>query len=119
MKNVLFICSRNRLRSPTAETVFAARADLTVTSAGTATDAACTVDSELIEWADEIFVMEQHHKATLANRFGQSLTGRRLVVLGIPDRFTFMDPKLIRMLIKKLTPLLGPMSEHDDTHASR
>ena len=104
---MLFVCSRNRLRSPTAEAVFSARPDLDVRSAGTAPDAELPVDAELIEWADEIYVMEQHHKARLTALFGPTLKGKRLVVLGIPDRFRLMDAALIVLLEKKLNPFLG------------
>ncbi len=40
MTRVLFICSRNRLRSPTAEAVFAAWPGVETDSAGLAPDAA-------------------------------------------------------------------------------
>jgi predicted protein tyrosine phosphatase len=39
MKRVLFICSQNELRSPTAERVFSGRRDLEVASAGLNHDA--------------------------------------------------------------------------------
>lgn len=106
MRNLLFICSRNRLRGPTAETVFSGRPGLDVRSAGTAPDAECPVDAELIEWAEAIYVMEQHQKNKLVTRFGRALRDKRLTVLRIPDRFEYMDPELVRILEKKLQPLL-------------
>ena len=68
-KNVLFVCSRNQLRSPTAEQVFSAREDLEVASAGL--DPACgnPVTPDLVEWADLIFVMEKRHRAKLQRQF--------------------------------------------------
>ena len=39
MKQWLFVCSRNRLRSPTAEAVFGHLPDVETASAGTADDA--------------------------------------------------------------------------------
>ena len=71
MKHVLFICTQNCLRSPTAEKVFSGRADCEVSSAGTADDAECPVSADLIEWADEIYVMEQYHRNKLTARFGK------------------------------------------------
>lgn len=50
MKRVLFVCSQNRLRSPTAEQIFAARDDIEVDSAGTNVDATQPLSRELIEW---------------------------------------------------------------------
>jgi predicted protein tyrosine phosphatase len=55
----LFICSRNRLRSPTAETVFANWPEVETDSAGLAPDAEVPLSSEQLEWADLVFVMER------------------------------------------------------------
>lgn len=98
MKNVLFVCSQNRLRSPTAEQVFSQREDIEVLSAGL--DAACgnPVTSELVEWADIIFVMEQAHRSKLSRRFRASLKSARVICLGIPDDYEFMDPELVHIL---------------------
>ena len=98
MKNVLFVCSQNRLRSPTAEQVFAEREGIEVLSAGL--DASCgnPVTTELVEWADIIFVMEQAHRNKLSKRFRTSLKSARVICLGIPDDYKFMDPELVRIL---------------------
>jgi len=57
MKNILFICSRNKLRSPTAEAVFAEYEKFNVRSAGLNHDAEVSLTPEMVEWADCIFVM--------------------------------------------------------------
>jgi predicted protein tyrosine phosphatase len=98
VKNVLFICSQNRLRSPTAEQVFAQRPDIEVASAGTNSDAETPLSSELVEWADVIFVMEKTHRTKLQQRFRASLKSKRVVCLDIPDKYGFMDPALVRLL---------------------
>jgi predicted protein tyrosine phosphatase len=98
LKNVLFICSQNRLRSPTAEQVFARRPDIEVASAGTNSDAETPLSSELVEWADVIFVMEKTHRTKLQQRFRASLKSKRVVCLDIPDKYGFMDPALVRLL---------------------
>ena len=54
MLRVLFVCSQNRLRSPTAEQVFANHAGVEGTSAGTNNDAATTLTAELVRWADSV-----------------------------------------------------------------
>ena len=102
MIKVLFVCSRNKLRSPTAEAIFSSRSDLEVLSAGTSADAENPVSADLIEWADIILVMENIHRTRINERFGSPLRGKRIVVLGIPDKFDFMDPKLIAILEKKV-----------------
>ena len=101
-EKILFVCSRNRLRSPTAEEVFSRNKAIEVASAGTNHDAEVPVTVDLIAWADVIFVMERQHRAKLQMRFGAALKAKRLVCLGIPDRFAFMDPELIRILEARL-----------------
>jgi predicted protein tyrosine phosphatase len=106
MKHVLFVCSANRLRSPTAEQLFSQRADIEVASAGTNHDAETPLDAELVAWADLIFVMEKAHRTKLQRRFGRHLKKARVVCLDIPDDYVFMDPELIRILERKVPPLL-------------
>jgi len=98
MKRYLFVCSQNRLRSPTAEQVFSARTDIEVASAGTNHDAENPLGAELIEWADVIVVMERAHRSKVQRRFRRVLGGRRMICLDIPDEYAFMDPNLVRLL---------------------
>jgi len=105
--NVLFVCSRNRMRSPTAEAIFSDLPDVAVMSAGTAPDAETVVSADMIEWADVVFVMEQVHRKRLNERFGPLLRSKRVVVLGIPDRYPYMDPELIRILRSKVAGRIG------------
>jgi len=100
---VLFVCSQNRLRSPTAEQVFSRREDLEVDSAGTNHNADNLLTAELIEWADVIFVMEKAHRSKLQRRFRTALGGRRVICLDIPDDYDFMQPELIRLLEAKVS----------------
>lgn len=106
MKRILFICGQNRWRSPTAEHVFAEYSGLECASAGLNHDADNPVTSELVEWADIIFVMEREHKAKLTSRFNAQLGSKRIVSLGIPDKYKFMDPALVELLKSKVTHLL-------------
>ncbi|WP_036288461.1 low molecular weight protein tyrosine phosphatase family protein [Methylosinus sp. PW1] len=102
MKKVLFVCSQNRLRSPTAEQVFSSRPDLEVASAGTNNDADNPLTSELVAWADVVVVMEKAHRSKVQKRFRSSLNGKRLICLDIPDEFEFMDPTLVKLLKSRL-----------------
>ncbi len=106
MKHVLFICSRNRLRSPTAEQVFASYEGIEVASAGLNNDADTPVTPELLAWADLIFVMEKTHRDKLSKRFKPYLSGKRVVCLNIPDDFEFMDPDLVSLLQTRVPPFL-------------
>ncbi len=104
---LLFICSRNRLRSPTAEAVFADYPGLEVDSAGLDRDAENPLSSEAIQWADIIFVMEQSHRRKLSQNFQTWLKQKRIVCLNIPDNYEYMDSTLVELLKKKVLPLLG------------
>lgn len=106
MLKVLFVCSQNRLRSPTAEQVFASHEGIECQSAGVHDSAAVPLDPELIEWADVIFVMESAHKAKMTRKFKRYMHGKRVRVLGIPDEYEYMAPELIELLKTKVTPLL-------------
>lgn len=107
VKHVLFICSQNRLRSPTAEQIFATRSDIEVDSAGTNHDAIDPITPELLRWADLTIVMEPTHREKLQKRFRASLNGKRVICLGIRDDYAFMDPALIQLLNTKVPALLG------------
>lgn len=59
-----------------------------------------------MEWADVIFVMEGRHKKRLQTMFGGVLAQKRIVSLGIPDEYEFMQPALIELLEQRVTPYL-------------
>ena len=97
-RNVLFVCSQNRLRSPTAEQVFSKRQDIEVASAGTNHDADTPLTHDLVAWADIIFVMEKAHRTKLQKKFKTSLKKASVICLDIPDDYEYMQPELIRLL---------------------
>lgn len=106
VQRVLFLCSRNRLRSPTAEQVFRAWSGLEVDSAGLAADAEVVLTNEQLDWAELIVVMETSHRRRLQAHHRSRLKGKRVVCLDIPDRYDFMQPELVDLLLKKAGPLL-------------
>ena len=106
MKHVLFVCSQNRLRSPTAEQVFAARDDIEVASAGLNHDAEVPLTRELVAWADLVFVMEKAHRTKLGQKVRTDLRDTRVVCLDIPDNYDYMDPELVRLLQAKVPRFL-------------
>lgn len=105
-RRVLFVCSRNRLRSPTAERVFAAYPGVETASAGLAPDADEPLSADHIEDADLIFVMEKVHRAKLTRRFGPRLKGKKLICLDIPDSYQYMQPELVVLLKARVGPHL-------------
>jgi predicted protein tyrosine phosphatase len=64
------------------------------------------VTPELVEWAEIVFVMEEAHRAKLSARFRNHLRNSRVVCLGIPDVYDFMDPNLIRLLEARVSRYL-------------
>ncbi len=103
---VLFVCSQNKWRSPTAEQIFAETPGIECTSAGLNHDAENPLTPELVAWADIIFVMERVHKEKLSTRYKEYLSHTRVVCLNIPDNYKFMDPSLVRLLKSKVTGFL-------------
>lgn len=95
MKNVLFICSRNQWRSPTAEQIWRNHPELNVRSAGTSSNARKKVSGNDVQWADIIMVMEKKHKSRLTAEFHHLLNHKIIHVLEIPDDYRYMDPELI------------------------
>lgn len=106
MQRLLFICSRNRLRSPTAEQVFSAWPGVETDSAGLSPDAEVLLSFEQIEWASLIFVMERAHLKKLKKSFGGLLKDKRVQCLDIPDDYEFMQPELVILLERKLAAFL-------------
>ncbi|MFQ6005337.1 MAG: low molecular weight protein tyrosine phosphatase family protein [Woeseia sp.] len=102
MTRILFICSENRLRSPTAETVFSEYEGVEALSAGTNAGATTPVTEELIEWADVILVMEKYHKSEIYRRFPGKLRNKKVGVLDLPDIYDYMEPVLIQLLREKV-----------------
>ncbi len=95
---LLFVCSRNRMRSLTAERIFSGVPGFEVRSAGTQPEARIVVTEGHVRWADVIFVMERSHANRLRQKVGEALDGKRVIVLNIPDDYELMQPELIDLL---------------------
>ena len=104
--NILFVCSKNQWRSPTAEAIFRNRASVAVRSAGTRKSANRTVTSRDLQWADLIFAMEGKHKQRLLADFRGEAKGKDIFVLEIPDVYRHMDLELIEQLELQVMPIL-------------
>ena len=99
---LLFICSRNKWRSLTAEKIFHGYNGYDVRSAGTEENARIKVTSGHIGWADLIFVMEKKHLKRIQTKFGKKVSHKRIICLDIPDDYEFMDDELIEILIARV-----------------
>jgi predicted protein tyrosine phosphatase len=105
---ILFVCSRNRLRSLTAERLFNGVNGHEVRSAGTEQGARIRVTAGHPGWADLVVAMEKRHVSRLRDKFADALDGCRLVCLHIHDEYAFMDPALVERLEAEMAPYLIP-----------
>ena len=115
MTNLLFICSKNQWRSPTAEHIFKKRPNLNVRSAGTSSSARKKINAKDMECADIIFVMEEHHKSRLNAEFTQLLKYKKVQVLDIPDEYQYMDEELINILNESIGAYIENTLNHIQT----
>jgi len=104
--NVLFVCSMNQWRSPTAERIYQKYALLNCRSAGTSQKARRTIGVADLRWADLIIVMEQKHLERLRADFRSEIRHHEIHVLEVEDRYQFMDPELVKELRSVLDPIL-------------
>lgn len=112
MVRALFVCSGNRLRSPTAEEFFSHWSGVETASAGTDKDAEVALEPDLLEWADIVFVMQRAHRNRVISRFGKLLRHKEVVVLNVPDNYEYMDPALVEVLMGKVAPYLRRRGGH-------
>lgn len=108
---VLFVCTANKLRSPTAEDVFKDYPGIEALSAGTDADAPVPLTPELVATVDLIIVMENHHRERIRRKFKkQRPPDNRIITLNIPDEYERGDPELVELLKSKVTHRLDKMT---------
>ncbi len=96
--NILFVCSKNKWRSRTAETIFKNSRNHAVKSAGTSPNARVKLSESHLSWADLVFVMEEKHSQIIGQKFQSNSFGDKIIVLDIPDNYKYMDEELILSL---------------------
>lgn len=104
--NVLFVCSRNQWRSPTAETIYKSNTEHVVKSAGTEPGARVRTTAKLIDWADLIFAMEKRHKQRLKENLPAETSNKEIIILDITDDHDYMDEELVEMIKTAVSPYL-------------
>jgi predicted protein tyrosine phosphatase len=108
-QRILFLCTANVDRSPTAEDLYRSDPRYEVRSAGLAPFARRPVTQDDLLWADRVFVMcerEDRHLTALKARF--PAFDRPVVDLDVEDRWHRGDPELVRRLQRSLRQHLGP-----------
>jgi len=106
LSNLLFICSKNQWRSPTAELLFKNHPVHHARSAGTSDKARIKVNQKMLDWADIFFVMERKHQQLLKKQFPFAIANKPLIVLDIEDNYQFGDEELIGILKTSLSDYL-------------
>ncbi len=107
-ERILFVCTANVDRSPTAEALYAEDERYEVRSAGVAPFARVALTRELLLWADRVFVMdegEDKHRTLVRMRFPD--VDRPIFNLEIRDLWHRGDPELVSILTRRLKPYLG------------
>ncbi len=108
--NILFVCSRNQWRSPTAERIFRRHPEINARSAGTSPRARHTLSIDDVRWADVICPMEQKHKNRIVASFSRATEGTRIVVLDIPDDYRYMEPELVQLIETAVGPIIDSVA---------
>lgn len=104
---ILFVCTANKLRSPTAEDVFKDFPGIEAVAAGTSAEAPRPLTKELVASADLIFAMEPHHRDRIRKKYKQRPADARIITLYIPDEYERGDPELVELLKEKVEPRLS------------
>ena len=106
MRKVLFVCTANLQRSPTAERLFQGwKGNWEAKSAGIMpVPQGNSLTQELIDWADLIIGMEPIHNQYIHAHFRCSPD--KIRTLNIPDRYFRDDPELVSILQRKVPQLL-------------
>lgn len=104
-RKVLFVCTGNFDRSPTAEALLKTKEGFDVRSAGTWIGAATRVSEDLVDRADIILVMEEEHREAILSMKPEA--EEKITVLQVPNRYLRGDPELIRILKARLSTHLG------------
>ena len=106
MRKVLFVCTANLQRSPTAEGLFQGWDGVwEAKSAGIMPDPrGKLLTQEFVDWADLIIVMEPTHSEYVTTQF--RCNPGKIRILKIADKYYRDDPELVRLLQKKVPPIL-------------
>jgi len=109
-KKVLCVCSAGLLRSPSTAFVLSNPPfNFNTRACGmNPIYALVLLDEILIEWADEIVIMESSQLNTI-----KKLTNKPIVVLDLPDYFSFREPELLTLIKEKYIAKTGFIPKED------
>ena len=101
---MLFVCTANHDRSPTAEIMYQRHPGLEAKSTGIFKPEKKV--REGLAWADVIVVMEDIHETYIREHFAQDLADKPVFVLGIEDRYRFMEDELTSLIEERMEAVL-------------
>lgn len=104
---ILFVCSKNKWRSRTAENIFKNNGSHVIRSAGTESSARIKLSIKDLIWADKILVMEDIHKEKIRAMTNDKAIYNKIDVLGIKDNYKYMDKELIEILMASTSELFN------------
>ncbi len=94
------------MRSLTAETIYSSDTRHSAKSAGISPRARVKITGEHILWADIIFPMEKKHEELIRETFPDESATKKIICLGIPDTYYFMEPALVELIKAGTAPYL-------------
>lgn len=104
MKHLLVVCSHNKWRSPTAETIYRHDPRVTVRSAGLSKNSPHFLTQKDLAWADILLYMEKDHLERIKAIYPNT-NPPQSINLDIPDTYKYMDPELIQILTDRIETL--------------
>lgn len=104
--NLLFVCEKNSVRSRTAEALYDGHGSIEAKSSGILSNSAVAITAQLVQWADILFVMEYDMKECIRENHPNAIGHREIVNLEIYDFYYFMQPELVKLIRKKVDPIV-------------
>lgn len=109
-KHLLFVCTENHCRSPSAEYLFKDIPGLLCRSAGISKNATVPINYALMSWADLIICFEDQHEQALRESMGVLVP---IVNVNIPDEYGYLDAELMQLLRIQIPPHVQKLISDD------
>jgi protein-tyrosine phosphatase len=104
--NVLIVCGQNKCRSRTAEYIFKNDDRFAIRSVGLSPKSNRKINEKDITWAGLILVMTRDQKRMILSLY-RNAELPQIEVLGIEDRYAYLDQELIGILSGKVNDTLS------------
>ena len=94
---ILFVCGKNKWRSPTAQNIYRNDPRIEVKSAGVSGKSPHPISNSDLLWADLVLIMESKYKSRILGLF-RDIRLPPIKSLDIPDEYEYMDEELIEII---------------------